>query len=291
MRVLRPDEMFPAGVAGVSSRYITTAAGLKIRVAEAGSAGGTPLLLLHGWGCSLYAFRFLFSPLASMGYRVIAVDLKGHGLSDKPDARAEYTLDSMTDHALQVVAALGLASISVMGHSMGGRIVVEMALRSRALVKQIFLINPVGFGGMPHVSYAMPIANEVAARVFPSPMPSPLVRFPVSAVYGRTGSPTDRDVEEYRAPTQFRPFIRASMHLLRVFDWKTMDAARTEPLRGRTRIVVGALDRVVRTARSGFDARLRDAGWDIDVVADVAHVVHEEAPDAVMRMVRRDSVA
>ncbi len=284
MRVLRPDEMYPAGVASISARYVTTASGLRIRVAEAGDAGGTPMLLLHGWGCSLYAFRHLIEPLAQRGYRVIAVDLKGHGLSDKPVRREEYSLQSMTDHALEVVNALALKTVVLMGHSMGGRIAVEMSLRSPSLVEQLLLINPVGFGSMPHVNYALPIANELAARTFPCPLPSQLVAFPVSVVYGGIGKPTAQDVEEYRAPTQFREFISASMHLLRAFDWKVMDPGRAESLKSRTRIVVGELDRVVRTAKSGRAAALLREGWNIRVVRDVAHVIHEEAPYAVVDM-------
>jgi pimeloyl-ACP methyl ester carboxylesterase len=285
VRVLRPEEMFPAGSASISARYITTASGLRIRVAESGNPRGEPILLLHGWACSFYAFRFLFEPLAQRGYHVIAVDLKGHGLSDKPVGRNEYTLDSMTSHALEVIEALQLRRVAIMGHSMGGRIGCEVALREPSLVERLHLINPVGFAAMPHISYALPIANSFAAGVFPSPFPSWLVRFPVSAVYGRLGAPTARDVEEYRAPTQFREFITASMHLLRVFDWKTMASANLAPLKSRTRVVVGALDRVVRTARSGRARRLVQEGWDLRVVPDVAHVVHEEAPGAVVDLV------
>jgi pimeloyl-ACP methyl ester carboxylesterase len=290
-RVLSPDEMYPAGIPGITTRYVTTASGLRVRIAEAGSGERhpAPVLLLHGWGCSLYAFRHLITPLALAGYRAMVVDLKGHGLSDKPVNAEEYTLRSMTDHALEVVNALIVESICVTGHSMGGRIAVELALRMPSLVERLLLINPVGFGPMPHIDYARPIANEFFARSLPAPLPFELVKLPVSAVYGRIGKPTDRDIEEYRAPTQFREFITASMFLLREFSWKPVPAAVLEPLKDRTTIVVGELDRVVRIVRGGRDKTLRQSGWDIRVVNDVAHVVHEEAPDAVMRALSPES--
>src|SRR5215207_7736054 len=98
--------MYPAGVPDVTTRYVTTASGLRIRVIESGPESGKPLLLLHGWGRSAYAWRYMIEPLSRRGYHAMAVDLKGHGLSDKPSCRNEYTLASMTEHALDVLKAL-----------------------------------------------------------------------------------------------------------------------------------------------------------------------------------------
>jgi pimeloyl-ACP methyl ester carboxylesterase len=100
--------MYPAAVEGVTARHITTQAGERVRVAESGVGNTQVALLLHGWGCSVYSFRHLFAPLAARGLHVIAPDLRGHGLSDKPLHAAAYTLDAMVAHVMQIVSALQL---------------------------------------------------------------------------------------------------------------------------------------------------------------------------------------
>src|SRR5476651_553026 len=90
---LVPAAMFPAGVPAIRVRYVALPGGLTLRVAEAGDADAPPVLLLHGWGASMYMWRAWFAPLAAAGFRAIAVDLPGHGLSSKPEAPATYSLD------------------------------------------------------------------------------------------------------------------------------------------------------------------------------------------------------
>jgi pimeloyl-ACP methyl ester carboxylesterase len=243
-------------------------------------------MLLHGWGCSLYSFRFLLPLLGEMGYRAVAVDLPGHGLSDKPLDPRRYSLAAMTEHALQTADALGLGEFEVMGHSMGGRIAVEMALSAEVRVKRLWLLNPVGFGPMPHVQMARPWARPAAARVAPTPLPSAVVRFLLGAVYGRVGSYQEGDVQEYRAPTQFRGFLMASAFLLRHFDWGELAPDVAAPARARSVVVSGELDRVVQMVRRRAHHNWMRLGWNVGVVRDVAHVVHEEAPEAVMKYVR-----
>jgi pimeloyl-ACP methyl ester carboxylesterase len=253
-----------------------------VRVQRCGNGHGMPLLLLHGWGCSVYAWRYLLKPLAARGYRVFAVDLQGHGSSDKPAAAEQYTLSSLTAHALEIIDALGLQRLELLGHSMGGRIACQMALDAPQRVVRLWLINPVGFGPMPHITAARPFAGNLVARALPTPLPRWLVRIPVSAVYGRIGKPTARDVEGYREPTRDRGFIVASAHLLRRFDWREVSPPDFETLRQKSWVVLGALDRVVQAVRSGADRKWREAGWRVHVVQGSAHVVHEESPSEVM---------
>ena len=278
--------MYPAGVPGVEARFLATACGVRVRIAESGVASPRVMLLLHGWGCSLYSFRFLIEPLARAGYHVIALDFQGHGLSDKPGGASNYTLNAMTDHLIECIEALGAEQVELLGHSMGGRIAVETMLRRPALVSRLWLINPVGFGPMPHITMARPFARAALASMLPSPLPASIVRLPVSAVYGRVGGPTSRDIEEYRAPSQFRTFLQASAHLLRAFDWTVMPAPKSDSaLLSRSRILLGELDRVVQVVRSGGQDRLAREGWTANIVKDVAHVIHEETPDEVLRMI------
>src|SRR5437016_13887243 len=78
------SEVYPAGQPDIRQRFVMLPSGVRIRVVEAGPEQGRPVLLVHGWGGSIYTFRKTISALAASGWRAIAVDLKGHGFSDKP---------------------------------------------------------------------------------------------------------------------------------------------------------------------------------------------------------------
>jgi pimeloyl-ACP methyl ester carboxylesterase len=82
---------------------------------------GPPLLLLHGWmfQSDLNWFR-IYGPLADAGYRVLAIDHRGHGRGLRTPAHFRL-VDCATD-AAAVVRQLGLAPLTVVGYSMGGAI-------------------------------------------------------------------------------------------------------------------------------------------------------------------------
>src|SRR5688500_20372279 len=92
---LSPGEMFPAGYPAYRVSFPRLRSGIKLRVVERGEPTSPPVLLVHGWGCSAFIFRDNMPALADAGFRAIAVDLKGHGLSDKPVAADEYTVDAL----------------------------------------------------------------------------------------------------------------------------------------------------------------------------------------------------
>src|SRR5450759_3435188 len=78
---LNPGEMFPAGEPDYRVSFPRLRSGIKIRAVERGDPASPPVVLVHGWGCSSYTFHRNMPALAGAGFRAIAVDLKGHGLS------------------------------------------------------------------------------------------------------------------------------------------------------------------------------------------------------------------
>jgi pimeloyl-ACP methyl ester carboxylesterase len=99
--------------------------GVKLFFEEAGS-GDPPLLLVHGWTCDHTYMAPQFEHFRR-AHRVIAVDLRGHGLSDKP--KQEYTMTAFADDLVWLCNQLGVKKPVVIGHSMGGVIAVELAAR------------------------------------------------------------------------------------------------------------------------------------------------------------------
>jgi non-heme chloroperoxidase len=103
--------------------FITTADGTEIYYTEQGS--GQPVLLSHGWPLSSDAWQVELKLLADAGYRAIAHDRRGHGRSSKT-----YTGNDMDTYArdlAELVDALDLQDLVVIGHSTGGGEVVRYA--------------------------------------------------------------------------------------------------------------------------------------------------------------------
>src|SRR5579872_2404404 len=94
-------------------RYIN-AGGVSTRILEAGK--GDPLVLLHGTSGHIEAYARNIADLAQSHY-VIAYDMIGHGLTEKPDCR--YTLEVYTGHLTDVLGALRIGVCSLSGDSLG----------------------------------------------------------------------------------------------------------------------------------------------------------------------------
>ena len=102
-----------------------TADGVQSVVAEAGDPNDPALLLVHGFGGSTYGYREVMEPLAARGWRVIAIDLPGFGLSEKSWGR-DYSHKAQAAFALAVLDQLNVDRAVLLGHSMGGNVISWM---------------------------------------------------------------------------------------------------------------------------------------------------------------------
>jgi pyruvate dehydrogenase E2 component (dihydrolipoamide acetyltransferase) len=115
-----------------------------IRYLEAGTAnGGTPVLLIHGFGGDLNNWMFTQPALAET-HRVIALDLPGHGGSSKNVGAGDLT--TFADIVRAFLAALGIAKAHLVGHSLGGAIALRAALEDPGCAASLTLIAPAAFG-------------------------------------------------------------------------------------------------------------------------------------------------
>jgi pimeloyl-ACP methyl ester carboxylesterase len=101
---------------------------------------GEPVVLLHGFVGDInidWIRSGIFDLLLDEGYRVIAFDARGHGLSDKPHDAEAYEDDALSKDALALVDELGLDHFTLVGFSMGARTALHVAAidsRVRAVV-------------------------------------------------------------------------------------------------------------------------------------------------------------
>ncbi|MDB4916716.1 MAG: hypothetical protein JWM95_4360 [Gemmatimonadetes bacterium] len=280
--------MFPAGSSHVHTRMVTLPGGMHLRVAESGSATGRPLLLLHGWGASLYMWRDWFVPLAAAGRRVIAVDLPGHGLSDKPDDDSVYRLPALVQVVRDLIAAEGLAPVDVVAQSMAGTITVELIVTAPAFVRRAVLVNAACFGRV-RLERLFPVArSSLADRILPRLVRRWIVARTHRLQYHDPSTIAERDEDEYWAPSQFPSFTRAMRRLIHVFQWqRSRPADLADGLRAADvplLALLGERDGLVRDAIP-YVAALQEAGAGISsmVIENGAHAMNEEWPEMISR--------
>jgi pimeloyl-ACP methyl ester carboxylesterase len=114
------------------------------RVAYRDEGAGQVLLLIHGMGGNSNNWREVI-PTLSKKYRVIAPDLLGHGQTDKP--RGDYSLGAFAVWLRDLLDALGIPQVTVIGHSLGGGIAMQFAHQHRDYCERLILISSGGLGG------------------------------------------------------------------------------------------------------------------------------------------------
>lgn len=125
---------------------VTLADGRVIGALVAGPGWAPKLVFLHGLGGSLATWQVVLGDLVDR-YRVAAVDLPGHGASDKrsPDA-ADYSAAGLAAAVAEAIRALKLAPATVVGHSLGGAVGMLLALDDPDVVTSLVLVNSAGLG-------------------------------------------------------------------------------------------------------------------------------------------------
>jgi pimeloyl-ACP methyl ester carboxylesterase len=102
---------------------------------------GKPVLMLHGLGGTKASFLPTVGALAPQGRRVIAVDLPGFGDSAKPIA-ARYDPKFFSQAVIALMDALGLEQTDIVGHSLGGRVTLEVVMHAPERFRKAVLMTP-----------------------------------------------------------------------------------------------------------------------------------------------------
>jgi pimeloyl-ACP methyl ester carboxylesterase len=142
-----------------SVQAIHLSTGIDVSYVAQGDPLGVPVLLLHAWGESLGCFDRLL-PLLPTTIRVLAMDQRGHGHSDKPvDA---YSLADFAGDVTAFLEAMGLPAAVLVGSSSGGYVAQQAAITTPERVRGLVLVGaPRSLHGRP------PFADEVDALTDP----------------------------------------------------------------------------------------------------------------------------
>jgi pimeloyl-ACP methyl ester carboxylesterase len=125
---------------------------VRLHYVEAGQ--GPLVVLLHGFPEFWYSWRFQIPALAAAGLRVVAPDMRGYNMSDKPRGVAAYDVDLLARDVARLIRACGAERASVVGHDWGGGVAWLFAMRYPALLERLAILNaphPVRFlRGLAH---------------------------------------------------------------------------------------------------------------------------------------------
>src|SRR3989442_15879596 len=138
--------------------------GIRLHYEVNGPENGTPIVAVHGFA-SDYRLNWVGTrwqeTLTNAGFRVIGLDCRGHGHSDKPHEEAAYAVDNMAGDVVRLLDHLDVPTASYLGYSMGGRIGLEVVLDFPDRVQRAVL-GGIGAAGAP--SPAHRITRPVPSR-------------------------------------------------------------------------------------------------------------------------------
>lgn len=146
--------------------HLMLPAGGGVRLHAAQSGQGSPVLLLHGFPDHWELWRPLMQALGGR-HTVLAPDLRGINLSDKPEAIADYHIDALVEDVRALVSHLG-GTCALVGHDWGGLLAWTVAARHPQLVSRLVVFNaphPCRFAEQLHSSPAQREASAYALRL------------------------------------------------------------------------------------------------------------------------------
>lgn len=268
--------------------------GTRLHVAEAGD--GPLVLLVHGYPQFWWAWRHQLPALVDAGHRVAAVDLRGHGASDKPPHG--YDVGTLTADLAALVRSLGATRAVVIGHGLGGWLAWAMPQlhpEVTAAVGVLAMPHPRLLGGAGAVPWrlARPFWRRPVRRVLGAPagaraMVDPAVleatlhewsapdsAWPSTEVVARYSQAMSLPFTHRSSCETHRWLMRARLHP----DGRRLLRVVCRPVDVPVLQLHGAADRLIPTAVAARSSALvGDYEWHL--LPGVGHFVQEEAPAA-----------
>ena len=153
---------FSAFAVAPVERRVVVAPDVELHVeVRSGDAAAAPVVLVHGLASNLRLWDGVAERLHAAGHTVIAIDQRGHGRSDAPDAG--YDLETAVADLLALIETLDLERPLLAGQSWGGSVVLELAWRHPAAVRGITCVD----GGVTELVQSYPSWDDCLAKLTP----------------------------------------------------------------------------------------------------------------------------
>ncbi len=274
-------------VANLRDHYVE-ANGVRLHYVEAGE--GPPVVLLHGFPEFWYSWRHQIPALAGAGYRVVAPDMRGYNLSDKPGDWRAYDTELLAADIAGLIRGLGIERADVVGHDWGAVVAYEVAMRHPDVVRRLAILN------VPHPARMLEGFRTVRQLrkswyifFFQIPwLPERLLardRYAAARRLLRADSEkafTDDDLELYVEAWSQAGGMTGMVNYYRAALRRSPNAvlSRMKPIAAPTLVIWGMLDRHL-----GSELAAPASEWVPDVrlerISDATHWVQHDAPERV----------
>lgn len=206
--------------------------------------GGTPIVLLHGFGTSTFLWRDVAPGLALARHSAFAIDLLGHGESDRP-VEADLGIAAQSEYLDRALTALRVAQAVIVGVDIGGGVALRLATTRPERVRGLVLVNTVAFDELPGrdvrtlqhntARFAFRVARGMFAA---APLLTPILR---GSVADPANMP-DRLVGRYLAPFVGREGVGHLLDLARSLRVEEMEELELGSIVAPTLVVWGEDD-------------------------------------------------
>jgi pimeloyl-ACP methyl ester carboxylesterase len=260
--------------------------GHSVGFRRAGEEHPQAVLLIHGLAGSSKTWDAVIGPLSAQ-YDVIAPDLLGHGESGKPVG--DYSLGAYASGLRDFLAVLGVPSVTIVGHSFGGGVAMQLAYQHPELVDRLVLVGSGGLGR--EVTWLFRILTLPGAEyLMPFWFPRPFVEraTDVGRALGRRDIRYPWLAEMWRAYSSLagasnrRAFVRTMRGAIDP-GGQSINARDRLYLAARvpTMIVWGDQDGIIPVSHAHAAHELID-GSRLEILEGIGHFPHVEAPDVFL---------
>lgn len=262
-----------------------------VRLAYRDRGKGHPVLLLHGFGASSYTWRHVEPALVAAGHRVLTIDLKGFGHSDKPlDDR--YSIFDQAALVSAFMDQMQLKRVYLVGHSLGGGVALVLALdddpAKRRRVDKLVLIDSVAYSQNIPIAFNIlrtPVIGPIGSRLVPLEFQT---RVALKLAFFDDSKFDDRDVEQYAAPLKDKGSRHAMIQTARQILPENLPelSSRYKTIETPTLILWCDHDKVIKP---NIGLRLhRDLPNSIfEVIGNCGHLPQEERPEDTVQQLRQ----
>jgi non-heme chloroperoxidase len=242
------------------------ATGVRLHYAEQGDSARHPIILLHGYTDSWFSYSRVLPSLSS-AYHTYALSQRGHGDSERP--ASGYTMPDLAADAVAFMDVMGLPQATLVGHSMGSLVALQVALDAPGRVARLILV-----GSATNVRSENALQLQQAVNALDDPVPPEFAReFQTSTIY----HPVPDDfldgavAESLKLPARV---WRAALAGQLAVDY----AAQINHIQTPTLILRGDQDTIF--SRAAQDALVAGLAHAVSkVYRETGHALHWERPD------------
>ena len=250
--------------------------------------GGKPIVLLHGFGTCAFLWRAVMPQLAANGYTALAIDLLGHGESDRP-LEGRYKMVAQAEHVDLALTALRLPKAVVVAQDIGAFVALQLAARRPERVDRLVLINPPDPADLrgPSVRALQRASARIALGAHglfgAAPLLTPMLRESVA----QKSLMTDLLAARYLAPFVGSDGVDHLLMLARSLENEAGDEIQLAAIRAPTLLLHGLRDHSIDATMLGALASSLSAVRELRMHAfeNAGKLVAEDAPDELSAVI------